>query len=429
MRKSHALAATGLLALLAACASDDAVQPPAALTEFRSTADIERVWSTSLGDNRPRLRLGLGVAVEGETVFAASYSGNVDALERGTGRRLWRTDTRLKLSAGPGAGEGLVVVGATHGDIVALDAATGAEKWRSRINSELLAAPAVGNGTVLFRAVDGRLVALRATDGSQIWSAEEEVPRLSLRGTSQPLISGNLAIAGFDTGRVMALQLSDGATVWEATVAPPSGRNELDRLADVDAAVHALDDGVFVVNYQGNAVRLDRDTGAIVWSREISSYAGLTVDDTGVYVVGDDGAIVKLDPRSGLEAWRQQALARRRLSPPALLGSLLAVADLSGYVHFLDKETGELAARVRPFEERVREPPVVSGEQLFMMSANGRVASLRIKAVGETASGAIVRGGSQATGGDPNSGLRPGSGRRESSSGGSGFPTHTRPGG
>ena len=62
-------------------------------------------------------------------------------------------------------------------------------------------------------------------------------------------------------------------------------------------------------------------------------------------------------------------------------------------------------------------------------SDNVRLASLRIKAVGEAASGEVVRGGSQVTGGDPNGGLRPGSGRRESSSGGSGFPTHTRPGG
>ena len=130
----------------------------------------------------------------------------------------------------PGAGDGLVVAGASHGDIVALDAATGEQKWKTRINSEILSAPAIGKGVVLVRAVDGRVVALRATDGSEIWSAEQQVPRLSLRGTANPLIVGDMAMSGFDNGRVLALTLADGGPVWDVSVAPPSGRSEIDRL-------------------------------------------------------------------------------------------------------------------------------------------------------------------------------------------------------
>jgi len=393
------LALLGVAALLAACAEKN-TQPPAELTEFTSTADIERVWSASLSDNQARLRLGLGVASAGESVFAASYGGTVAAWNAADGKRLWRTETKLTLTGGPGAGENLVVVGSDDGDIVALDAATGETKWKSRINSEILSAPYIASGTVLLRAVDGRLVALRATDGTQIWSAEEEVPRLSLRGTSRPLISGDLALAGFDNGRVLALQLSDGNNRWEVNIAPPAGRSELERMVDIDTALVSDGSHIYVVTYQGRAARLDRETGEALWTRELSSYSGLAIDEAGVYVSTADGTVVKLDRlQNGVESWRQEALARRRLSPPAVLGPLVAVADLQGYVHFLDKSTGALAARLHPLGNRVSEPPVVVGDVMVMMDADGKIAALRIKAVGDEASGARVRGGSSGGGG------------------------------
>lgn len=423
MKLTRRLAPLALVALLAACADKD-VAKPAELVEFRSTADLQRVWGVNLGGNQPRLRLGLGIATEGESIFVASYGGAVLALHSDDGRRIWRVDTDLNLSGGPGVGEGLLVVGSADGDILALDAATGAERWKTRINSEILSAPDVGGGMVLLRTGDGRLVALRASDGQQEWSVEQEVPRLSLRGTARPLVSGNLAVSGFDNGRVVAAQLVDGFTVWENTVAPPSGRTELDRLSDVDTAIVAAEGEFYVVTYQGKAARLDRETGTPLWTRDVSSYSGLVIDDSAVYVSTAGGEVVKLDRRSGVEIWKQDAMVRRRLSPPALLGSLVAVADLEGYVHFLDRETGELAARLRPVQSRVSAAPVITGDKMIVMDAEGRIAALRIRATGEEASGAVIRGGASGGGG---SGGKGGSSNSRTDSP-TGFSTRKRPG-
>lgn len=366
------------LALLAAACSKNDVDPPAELTDFRATAKVERVWSSSTRGAEPKLRLGLGVALDGETLYAAGHGGDVVAMNRDDGRRVWRTDTRLKLSGGPGVGEGLVVVGATHGGIVALDAQTGAVRWKTQVNSEILSAPAIANRVVLFRAVDGRVFALRAADGELLWSAEQQVPRLSLRGTSQPVIADNLAVSGFDNGRLMALTLDTGNEVWNVAVAPPSGRTEIDRLVDLDANVQSMDDDIYAVNFHGKAVRLQRDNGSVQWEREISSYAGFALDEDGFYVATDDGALVKLGRRTGVEMWRQDVLTRRRLSQPAVLGSLVAVADLDGYVHFFDKDSGELAARIRPLDGRVLTAPLVSNGLLILMDAEGKIAALRV---------------------------------------------------
>jgi outer membrane protein assembly factor BamB len=374
----RAAALLAALSLLIGCSSKKPEEQPAELSDFRSTAKIQRVWTASVGDGAPKLRLGLTVATDGKAVFAADHDGDVVALNLANGKRLWQTKTRLPLTGGPGVGDGLVVAGASHGDIVALDAATGAQKWKTHINSEILAAPAIGNGVVLMRTVDGRVAALRVADGTQIWSAEQSVPRLTLRGTARPIVAGDLAVSGFDNGRVAALALADGASVWEASIAPPAGRTELERMVDIDSAVKAVDNDIYVVTFQGKAARIDRETGQVQWSRDISSYAGLDTDEDGFYVTTAEGTLVKIGRRTGIELWKQEVLTRRRLSPPAVIGNLVATADLDGYVHFFDASNGELAARIHAVGDRVRAAPLVSGGFLIVMDDEGKVAALRV---------------------------------------------------
>ncbi len=404
MNNKRLLARTVLVAVLAAvaaCSKSKRTDKPAELVAFQSSARIERVWSANVGDSAPKLRLGLALAAAGESLFVANHKGEVFAFNQANGRRLWRTATKLSLTGGPGVGEGLVVAGASHGDVVALDAATGEVKWKAYISSEILAAPVIANQLVVLRLVDGRVVALRAADGTQAWSAEQQVPRLSLRGTSRPTLAGNLVLSGFDNGRVLALQLADGNTVWDASVSPPTGRTELERVNDIDTQVAVQGPDAYVVTFQGKAARIDMETGEIVWTRDISSYSGLVPDETSLYITSTDGSVQKVENRNGVEAWKQQALLYRRLSPPAVIGELVAVADFDGYIHLLDRETGALAGRTHALSTRVSAQPIVSGDTLFMLDAAGNVVALRATRVaagtGTNTSAGSADGNSPAT--------------------------------
>jgi outer membrane protein assembly factor BamB len=366
------------LALVAGCSKKDKVDPPAELTKLRETIKVQKAWSASVGGSAPKLRLGLGVAVEGERAFAAGHDGDVLAYDLKTGKQLWRAQTRVRVAGGPGAGQGIVVVGATYGEVIALDSVTGAVKWKTRINSEILSAPVIGNNFVVLRSGDGRVHALAVGDGKLAWSAEQPVPKLSLRGVAVPAIAGDLAVSGFDNGRVMALSLRDGATAWEAVVAPPSGRTELERLVDIDSAVQVVEDDLYAVTFQGRVARIARDTGQIWWARDLSSYRGLAVDEDGVYVSTADGQVVKIGRRTGVEMWRQDVLKNRLLSAPAVIGGQVAVADLKGYVHFLDAATGTVTARVSSGSKPVSNPPVVAQDLVLFMNDAGQLSAFRI---------------------------------------------------
>jgi outer membrane protein assembly factor BamB len=241
----------------------------------------------------------------------------------------------------------------------------------------LLSAPAISEKVVVLRSVDGRLHGLDSASGKELWQVEQQVPRLSLRGTATPIIAKELAISGFDNGKVMAVSLTTGDTVWDTALASPHGRTELDRLVDIDSAVRVVGDDVFAAGFQGRTAMMALDSGQIWWAHDMSSYRGLAADGENLFVTQSDGAVVALHDRDGSELWRNEDIKRRGLSTPVETTTAVAVADYQGYVHWLDKKTGYLVARVRVSKFRVSNPPVAVDDTVVVLDDGGKMAAFR----------------------------------------------------
>jgi outer membrane protein assembly factor BamB len=367
------------LLLAAGCSKDKDVEPPAMLLKYPATLPIKKLWGDSLGGGKKQLvlRLGLGPALDDHVVYAASHKGEVLAVAVATGKQLWVKKLKLPLSAGPAAGFGLVVVGSTKGNVIALESGTGKERWRTRVNSELLSAPAISEKVVVLRSVDGRLHGLDTGTGKELWQVEQQVPRLSLRGTATPLIAKELAISGFDNGKVMAVNVTTGDTVWDTALASPHGRTELDRLVDVDSAVRVVGENVFAAGFQGRTAMLALDSGQIWWAHDMSSYRGLAVDAENLFVTLSDGTVVAMRQRDGSEIWRNDRLMRRGVSTPVETSTAIVVADYQGYLHWLDKATGTLVARERVAKFRVGNQPVADEDTVVVLDDGGKLAAFR----------------------------------------------------
>jgi outer membrane protein assembly factor BamB len=378
MRLPLALSLAALL-VAAGCSKDKDVEPPAKLVDFPATLTVKKIWSTGVGGGKKQmvLRLGLGPTADSGNVFAASHKGEVIGIALETGRQLWRTDLKLPLSAGPVAGSGVVIVVSSKGNVVALDETSGKELWRVRVNSELLSPPAISERVIVLRSVDGHLRGMDIQTGREIWAVEQQVPRLSLRGTATPVIARDVAICGFDNGKVMAVSLANGDTVWDTTLSSPHGRTELERLVDVDSAVRVIGDDVYAVGFQGRVAMLALDSGQIWWAHDTSSNRGLTVDGDSVYIAQADGVVVALRQRDGSELWHNDKIRRRNLSTPAMTSTAIVVADYQGYVHWLDKKTGALVAREHVGKYRVTNSPVSIGDTVVVMTDAGDLAAYR----------------------------------------------------
>lgn len=361
---------------LAGC-KDKEIDPPAELGDIVTKRVVHRTWSTGLGGDSKRLRLALRPMVVDGTVYAASHDGEVVAISAANGKHLWTAKTKLALSAGPEVDGGLVVLGSSDGDIVALDATNGSERWRKSIGSEVLARPLIAKDVVVIRTVDGHVEGMAATDGTQRWAVDEQVPRLTLRGTAPPVLAGDRIIAGFDSGKVLAIDPRNGDVLWDAIVNAPHGRTELERLADIDSPARVSGDDVFVVGFQGRVAMLAIDSGQIWWARDASSYRGFTMDDDNIYLTNSDSVVIAMKRADGAVVWEQDSMKRRGLTAPALDGDALVVGDFEGYVHWLDKATGEIVARQKTDGDRITNAAVTTDEGVFVQTDSGKVVAFK----------------------------------------------------
>lgn len=358
---------------------DDDVLPPKELLKFEATLPIKKAWSAKLGKGSEFLRLSLSPAGDGERIYAASYDGVVSALNPDNGKKIWRVELDLPLSAGPGVGEDHVVVAGSDGVLVCLAASDGREVWRINIDGESLARPLIKDSSIVVQTIDGKLQVFSIFDGTEQWSIVQDTPRLTLRGTSSPIIVGSTVIAGFDNGRLVGTSLSTGVTAWEAMLSPPTGRSDLERLADVDGTLAAVGQDVYAAGYQGRLAAVASESGQILWARDVSTHLGVGVDFANVYSLDGEGELIALLRRNGSEVWRQDALLRREPTAPVAFDNAVAVGDFEGYVHLFSNVDGRPVARIRVGRGLLSGAPVVIGNKLYVQSESGALEAYLVR--------------------------------------------------
>jgi outer membrane protein assembly factor BamB len=377
-------AATPLLALaLCACSDfpgfgggdESNADKPAPLVAFKRAAKVVPRWQKQIGSSGAYV---FTPVIADDSVYVANEEGDLLRYEAATGKLIWRVDTRRNLSGGVGAAHNLVLVGDLKGELLAFDN-EGYLLWKSRLTSEILSAPQVAEGIVVVRTEDGRIFGLDATDGKRKWVYQRSTPALTVRSFASVAISRGGVFAGFAGGKLVALDINGGNIGWEATVALPRGTTELERVTDITSTPVIDDERVCAVAYQGRVGCFDLFRGNLLWTRDISSISGLTLDDHNLYVSDDKGAVIALDKVSGASVWKQDKLFARKITAPFAYGSYIVVADFHGYVHFLSREDGSFAARRTTDGSRVSAPPIALDKGVLVLTRSGGLYAMGIE--------------------------------------------------
>lgn len=348
---------------------------PAELVAIQPTADLHTLWQANVGS---AAEFTFSPAIAGDSVFVAARDGAVARFDKG--RQVWRIAAGQPISGGVGSDGKLVVVSTAKGEVLAFDAANGRETWKARVSSEVLAAPVVGDGLAIVRSGDSRIFGFDATDGKRRWVYQRSTPALSLRSSVGVVLAGHYTLAGFPGGKLVAIANNNGAAALEVTVALPKGATELERVADVTSSPVVSGGSVCAAAFQGRVACFDSKSGNTLWSRDMSSSAGVDVDDHHLYVADDKGAIHAMDRHSGASVWKQDKLSNRSLTRPLALGRHVAVADYQGVVHLLRAEDGAFAARATTDGSAVRAAPVaLGGGGLLVQTASGGVYALAVR--------------------------------------------------
>jgi len=350
---------------------------PAELIEFTETLDVDQQWKASVGKGHEGLGIALNPTTDGETVYAASFNGNVIAINANNGRKIWKQSFDFSFTAGPTYKDGILVLGTNNGELINIDSMTGEILWTTTVSSEILAPVAIKDDQIFVRSVDGNLTAFLSDNGSLMWTANHRVPRLSLRGTTSPEVFANAVLSGFDDGKVSAYDLVDGSLLWETMLTPPGGRTEIEKINDIDAPMTIVGNELYVGSYQGALAALALESGDIIWLTEASIYAGMAVDEDAVFVSESDGSVMALSRFTGREIWKKDNLLNRYPSAPVIIGDSIIVGDLEGYLHWLDKESGETQQRISIGKDKISSVPLVMEDTVIVQTDGGNLVSVK----------------------------------------------------
>ena len=370
-----------------------------------------RFLPDSLGPIQQRWRIVLrgGVpgtpAIAGDRVYAASFGGDIAAVERSTGITLWHhyveptayRDRQLAFFAGPAvADDRLVVAG---GIIACLDTTSGSTLWShpAMVGDDLSyfwGAPIIVDGVVIAGSgsgteqppTPGRLRAYDLASGAERWRTNLVPDGGNGGGVLAPptvdVASGLVyvttgapyqAVAGDNPGTssLIALDLHSGSVVWQDQIA---------RRQNFNSAAVLLDQRVFAANKTG-FYAWDRVSRQQLWSTPVTQVPAdddtrfgptigpeggpIATDGERLYVLSNDATTTEfvaaaLSPYDGSVIW-QQRFPGFTFAAPCVASDAVAISSADGTLRLLEPATGATQSEFSLGEGCACAPAMVSG--------------------------------------------------------------------
>lgn len=356
----------------------DNTPKPKELKLIKDKIKVEQNWAVSAGkSSKNKEYLRLKPVVKSGVIYTADASGLVRAINKHNGEVKWTTALKHGLVSGPAVASGYIVLGTNNSSLVVLNKNNGNKLWHKKVTGEILSPPAILGGKVIVKTIDGKVYAFNAADGKQIWMAEHGSPSLILKASSSPVGMGNLVLIGFSDGKLDALDVKTGRVMWQRSIAYASGPSDVERLVDIDADPIVENNVVYLASYQGYIGALSLSDGQFIWRKPSSVYKNMVLSGNTLYVTDSHDVIWSIDKRNGQVNWKQTGLKARILTEPALIKNDLVVGDKTGYLHFIDAQTGEIIARTK-VSAGVSISPSVVGRKLFVSTDNGMLNQLSV---------------------------------------------------
>lgn len=356
----------------------DNTPKPKELAALQDKIKVSQNWSVSIGKpSKNKEYLRLKPVIQGGTIYTADASGLVHAVNKHNGQIKWTTALKHNLVSGPTLSNGYLAIGTGNSSVVLLNQIDGKQLWQRKVSGEVLSPSALTHGKVIAKTIDGRVYAFNLKDGKQMWMAEHGAPNLILKASSSPVVKGDLVLIGFSDGKMDAYDVNTGRLVWQRSIAYASGASDVERLVDIDADPIIEGNIAYLGSYQGYIGALSFSDGQFIWRMPGSVYKNMLLHGNTLYVSDSNDVLWSINKQTGQVNWKQKGFKARGITEPVLLGTNLVVGDKTGYVHFIDVQSGEMLARFK-VSGGVSISPSVSGRTLYVLTDNGMLNQLSV---------------------------------------------------
>jgi len=98
-----------------------------------------------------------------------------------------------------------------------------------------------------------------------------------------------------------------------------------------------------------------------------------------VWWMSDKDHLVAVDSRSGTELWSNDQLEHRLLTAPKVIEGYVVVGDSEGYLHWIDRSSGEFVAQQLIDDSGFAVGPMAIDGGYVLVTRDGDVKKLTIK--------------------------------------------------
>lgn len=356
--------------------------------------ELAPVWSAEIGAGEDRRhRIAADPVVADGRVFTLDSRARVSAFST-SGAALWSRDlTPPGDRSDDVSGGGLAAAGGTlfvtsgFGMLVALDAATGETLWEQDLDAAATGAPLADGGRVYV--VTGNAIgwAIDAENGRILWQVLGAPSESGILGGTGPVLAGQLVVFPFDSGQLVAAVANVGSPAWLASVAGRRPGRAWARVSDLTG--EPLFDGrrLYAGNHAGRVAAFDVATGREVWSTGEGALGPMWRAGDSLFLISDENRLLRLDAETGATIWARELpyYTRQRLSRrkaifghygPVLAGGRLIVVSDDRTIREFAPEDGRLLAET-PLPSGAARNPVVAGGTLYVVTENGRLHAFR----------------------------------------------------
>ena len=263
------------------------------------------------------------------------------------------------------------------------------EAWRVNVGEgsgeikRIVAAPVVKDGRIYTIDSAQKVSAFDANSGKRVWekqlkAANPKWDEFSVGGGLG--IAGDKLIVGSGFAYITALRLNDGGEIWTRRVESP-----------VSSSPAIMGNRAFLTSTNNDFFALDVDTGEVVWNDQALSETARVLSSPSPAVTPDilavgysSGELIAYLPANGRRLWSDTLTSTGRYTPlsaindiagrPTIQDGVVYAASHSGVLTAIDARSG---ARIWSKTFGSRLGPVVSGEYMFVVGTNGRVACFK----------------------------------------------------
>ena len=350
------------------------------------SAAPSRIWSADIGaGSGKRSRITAGPVITEDMIYTMDAGATVTALTR-SGRVVWQRGLVPEGEGGAdtfGGGvaydQGALVAATGYAELVRLDPASGEILWRSALEGAVRAAPSIADGRVVVVSRGDIAYGADAETGELDWRVQGAGIGAGLVGGSSPAIRGPIAIIPYGSGELTTVLMRSGLTVWNAAVT--GGRRALVRgqIDDISGDPVIDIDIVYAANQGGRLVAFDRRSGERLWTHRNGAYGPVVPLGGSLFMVSDAAQVLRLDAETGAILWAQdlpewQRPAKRKNAiphfGPLVAGGNLIVASGDGLIRLYDPETGAPRGQIDLPGGAAAQPAIADGV-LYVVSDTG----------------------------------------------------------